>query len=339
MEKESTRDIIEQYVRLKFPQEDTYKRWVNALCRPEIFEREEQLGKSFFQMNADELEDLFLSFRSTQYKNTGKDIPISPTYMQSLLSYYTDLFEFYIASGHLMQNVMRDQRFSKLPGRSTSDAPTITKTGIKQICARFESYFEPAEAAFLELLLWMFYTGFYENDEVINLKESDVDLHKKKAYVHGRTIQLCDECCEAMARNRKLTQYTSYRTKYVMVPYHGSYVYFPSPDRRKRREENAVPDGYGNLQEKSQLDLNKIINNRMHAIRNLTHVVVTARILYFRGFYDYIVSQCGEEHLAEILNSNRNIQHVRELDQYIEEYRCPVNERHTVKIELRRFVV
>lgn len=339
MEKESTRDIIEKYVKQKFPQEDSYKRWVNALCRPEVFEREEQLGKSLFEMNADELEDLFLSFRSTQYRSTGKETPISPTYMQSLLSLYTDLFEFYIVSGHLIQNVMRDQRFKKLPGRIKSDDPIITKLGIKQICARFESYYESAEAAFLELLLWLFYTGFYENDEVINLKEADVDLQKKEAYVSGRTVHLCEECCEAMVRNRKLTQYTSYRTKYVLVPYQGSYVYFPSPDKRKSRRENVDPDGYGNMQARSQLDLNKVINKRMATIRDLTHTVINSRVLYFRGFYDYIVSCCGEAHLVEILSSSRNTEHVRELDQYIEEYQCPVNERNTIKIELRRFIV
>lgn len=87
---------------------------------------------------------------------------------------------------------------------------------------------------------------------------------------------------------------------------------------------------YKQQQDRTFLRVKGLISIRLSKIREELGVFVQPSLLYHRGIYDYIVSQCGEERTRELLTAEsgrNNMANVEEFNRYIEEYGARISNR------------
>lgn len=333
----STKEIISAYIKQKYPEKDFDKR-MTEYYRPEVVEYEEKLGKQIFDMTADELEDMFLSFR-VRHAKSNIDRPMSVSSLETKVAQYRVMFDWVIVNGmwKLMPNVLRAEQFKRISSKVKSEERVLTKDRLLEICSTLRSNLEEEQANFTELLFWMFYSGFFTSSEIIHLKLGDVDLKNGIASVGTRTQRLCDECIDALRKNQKAIEYKSHWTL-IMIPYHGSFIKFPCRLRGSSSDKASWDNTYDRFQEQREESIDIMIRSRVFQARKITNEFFNYFDIYLLGFHDYIVSKCGENRFREILTSNRVREDVDEFDRYMREYNIQIADRDALKVNLRKYL-
>ena len=340
-----TLDIINKYCENKIEDLAQRSRTVKALARPSLFAEEERLQKCFFDFSEEELEQYFLGLCHSNIYNGEKKL--SQTYVRWLLSYYRDLFRFYmVETGHYFLNPLEDRRFRSLSGMVKDDMSHFTKGTLERLSLSIEEHFEPGEAEFTNLLLWLFYSGAFSIQEVVDLKEDDVDLASGVAFIENRTIHLKEECIDLLRKNHEIEEYKIHHFTNLMMPYQGSYIWFPY-------REVTPPDGidsysyaYEQHQSRSVARVRDIVNKKLAKVREACNVFVKPDLLYYRGIYDYIISQCGFERTKELLLSDGghtadSMRNADEFQAYLKEYGARLTNKDEIYIakgNLRAFL-
>ena len=302
----NTEEIIDRYCRQKFPDDKKYTRYFRAIARPELFAAEEENGKDFFHFNMDELENFLSNMKlSTKLVGTGKKISQSNT--RAIIGWYRELFDFYMEeTGIYFKNPLRDQRFKSLPGNVKDDLPVFTKTTLDRLCAVCESVFSDGECQMMQAVLLLHYCGCFDANEIIRLQENDVDIDGKFAVIDNRKISLTDECVEALSENHRIDSYDNYTMRNYMIPYHDSYMRFPYRAKSMSTFEEEYAYAYQMQQERPADQVRHVISLRMSKLRKETGVTFQADTIYYRGIYDYLISQCGEDRTKELIQISKS---------------------------------
>lgn len=340
-----TLEMIKRYCEQKIENESQRIRTASVLARPFLFEEEERLQKCFFDFSVDEVEQYILNLcHSTNYGGGKK---VSQTYVRWLLSYYKDLFQFYmLETGRYFMNPFDDKRFRSIGGLVKEDFSNFTKGTLERLTLSIEEHFVPGEAEFTNMLLWLFYSGVFDITELLAIKEDDVDLQAGTAKLPDRMIHLKEECVDFMKKNHEIREYQSGRFTNLMMPYHGSYIWFPYREVTPPDGTDSYVYAYNQHQARQETRVRDIVSKKLAKIREECNVYVKPDILYYRGIYDYVVSRCGIERMREILfskgkHTEEAMRNADEFQSYLKEYGARYikkDEIYVTKGNLRAFL-
>ena len=306
-----TYEFFKKYCDNKFKTPEHSNSILKSLARPELLAKEKELGKSFFEFSAQEMEDYLKNITTNRvFKGSGK--PISPSYLGQLIAYYREIIFLYMKeTGVYFENVLMDDRFTySLAGQQNNDTPVFTKDTLERCCLALDEMFDPCEADYTKMILWLGYSGCFDYKDIFGIKEEDVDLDARTIRMGYRTIHMKDECYDLVLHHHDILEYKSYRMRNIMVPYHDSFVLVPI----RVRSEDVESMNPIELREKYEAENNgrtyqrvtDIINKKLAALRKNQGIYISLDIVYYRGVFDYMIDRCGYDRAVTIIKSKGN---------------------------------
>ncbi len=324
MENLSTKELIDKF----FEENNTDGNMRNRskLERPELYEYEKKIGKQLVEMNDDELLDMFTIF----FTSNGKYKLAQRSY-EMITSMYRKFFDWYIDNVKIIKNPFSSQ---KLRGKSAIDyiraaskADVFDKNAMENLIERIHESYERLDADYYEMFIRMFYEGFATGSEIASFKEKDFNVRAKAVFIDGKVIHLSDRTVQLLQQFDKLDEVDAHRGVYKLVRWEGSYVKF------KTRESKIAEFNNGNLILRSQYIARLLIN-----LGNEFDVNVNYRLLYLRGFYDWMVSQSDKETIDTMINSQRDAESNNKIMDYAAQYGFSEKNVTVVKRVLLPFV-
>lgn len=318
----NTFDVFARFCEQNFQDEARRNRVYNLLARKELLEEETRLNKSFFEFSASEIEHYLSNLYNNAYRRSDKVRP-SKSYLRNFVSYYRRAFDFYLEETGGEVNPMSDKRFRYLGFKSQDNASIFTRETLENLCLSIGEMFDPGDAEFTQLIIWLFYSGCLTLDDIISIPQDGVDFVRHIVHLPDRDIRPQEECMDLLKRNHEIKSYKAYKYTNLMFPYHGSYVWFPYRMTKTLDGSDPYDYAYQQHQERTETRVRDLISKRLTKIRNEIGVPVRPDTLYYRGIYDYIVSKCGKQHAKEIIwsDTGRNtLDNSDEFKQYLREY-------------------
>lgn len=340
-----TADVIRRYCDQKFAEEKRDSMF-RQLAREDLFNDEESFGKSFFEWDADDFEKFFAELKVDSTKSRSFRQTASWSYINYLLTYYREIMDYQMQeTGIFRMNPLKDKRFRSLDRKVHSDA-VFSDSTFERMCAAIQGHFEYGEAEFTELIVWMFYSGFYDFSEIIELKPEDIDFENATARIGDRTVHLKDRCVELLEINHQIPEFDLYRQTNAMLPYHGSYVWFPVRMTKKTPNGENPYDYAAEIQEsRTEHRIRSVISKYFVKLREETSSYISYEMIYYLGIYNFLVESCGEERTKELLTSTGNrgkTQEYNELRGYFESYCAKLKDDsvdfYRLKHSLRQFI-
>lgn len=259
-----------------------------------LYKYEIKIGKELIDMNVEELYGLIEAM-----SNNGKedDIVRSHYSYEHLLAILRKLFGYYNNTYQPIKNPFYDKRMKgkEIVKYLSKGKEKITFNFVQSIIDRLHEDLVPIRADYVELIMLMFYSGFANADEIVLLKEKDINFKHKIAYVSGRTIKFTDRCFELLTKFRKIVDIDD-SNRFTLCSYRDGYFKFSVRNRQidqfDNRELNSVRD---------------IISRCMHNnVFTKYGIKINYRTLYCLGFYDNLVKQYGKNKVEQMVMSFRN---------------------------------
>ena len=326
MAKKDTASLLDEYFTTR--PETTAKKIRGQIDRPELYAYEKEIGKPLVDMESQEIAEMIKTFSNKSFSN--KVYKMSYRTYDTLLSILRDFFNWYIDNYEVIKNPCNDK---KIKGRNVvalfaDDVKIFDKDAMEEAIERIRNDQIEEYADYQEAIIRMFYEGFPEAIDIVNLKEDDINHEKKTAIVKGREIQLSDRLYELLVKINHMDEYPAHRGSYLLLSYRGSY--FKCPTRAKfEKEFNDRPPEYwaGHI--------SRLFNRD---IKNKLDININARTLYLRGFYDFMVDAVGKEETDRLIMSIRNSDDSRKIMSLAEEYGVVEQNVTTLKKVLMPFV-
>lgn len=322
MGKISTADLINNF----FSEDDSvYKNHRKIIKEEQLFEYEKEIGKDFVDMNTDEiikfLSDINPRRNSAKSNNIQKDNTIN-----QIRTIYKKIFDYYIDScDKTLKNPFKNAKF-KEPLKSSSSKTCLSYKTVDDIIKKIHTESQPDRADYYELILLLFYNGFENATEIVEMKESDINHKSKTVTVNGRTIKLSDRCHSLLEKFHDMTELEGWRD-YDLVSWHGSYFKFIVQHNAQTIDERPL----NKMREKINVYICKYINNEYKFNINF-------KDLYYLGFYDYLVGFYGKEKTNEMIITNYNRKNCKSLENTAKEYQLIYSKVSQLKRKLRTFV-
>lgn len=289
------------------------------LDRPALYKYEEKIQKYFIEMNADEILDMFRSFRTQKSENTKRKLLSGSYYIIASLA--KTLFDFYNERNAklglpIIWSPFNDPKMKGSTGRSAM------MTSEEYYCKEdFETALKEIEDAFYGLkdrmiyykcIYSLFYNGCKDGKDIAMIKTKDVNEEERTVIIGGIQKRLSDECFELLRSIHCMEEIDDNNGKEVLVMTSWQDSYFKYPIRKNTAVTfDAQP-------------ITKIKDYPTFAMSKYIYPVLTKRAnhikLYFLGFFDYIVSQCGREEANRITGFNEGHEATVTLMQYAREY-------------------
>lgn len=301
----------------------------NQIDKPELYEYEKKIGKELIDMNVDDIFGLIEEY-SSKRKNKTISFMIShssfdqiSTQLRAIFNYYTDTIE-------PVRNPFNDKR---LKGQAAIERLARGKEPfrwsiVEKIIDKLHQDFDEDKADYLELILLLFYDGFAKAGEIVNFTEKDIDHRSRKVILPGRNVYLSERSYKLLVKFNKQSTIAGWRGDYVLCSWHDSYFKFI-----------VRPSKVEELNERDITLMNDIINRYISKdINDRYDTKINYRMLYFLGFYDYIVKKHGQEKTNKIMTSYRDSEDVAELMSLAREYGVKADNISHLKRCLRPFI-
>ena len=262
--------------------------------RPELYAYESQIGKQLVDMTPDELLDMVASFRSHRFDSDSYTVYGSYRHIASL---YRSVFDWYINNIEVIINPWnrRDMRGAPAINRLAERSSTvITMDTVNDIISRLHDDLDQDRADYVECIMRLFICGFATAEEIVLMRESDVDFRESIVSVRGKKVSLDNRAMELLMKVDSLDNLPAVRGKYVMARWHEYYFKYPVRDSKSM-------DAY------DRLYVGRIINKQL-----LQYVCTPYKIdlnyykLYYLGFYHFLIKTYGEEKTREYVTSERS---------------------------------
>lgn len=332
MAKMDTKEVFDLYFKdIPF---DTARKCRPQVDRPEVYSYELEVGKQIFDMDVDELFGLLLSFNKSR-EFGDSNFSISYNSYDQIASKYRSIWNFYIDNIEIIRNPWNDKRMrgAAATKRLVESKTAFTYDIIEQVIGKINKDYKDTDyeyGKYLECLILLFYNGFAEAQEIVLLKEDDINFNTREVKLPGRTICLSDRCFELLKFVHSLNEIHTLRLSFDAVPYQDGYFKIAI----KRKADDADP-----FCGKSLVDVGAILTRKISMnIRKKYNIDINYRIIYLLGFYDYIVGRAGEERTKELIMSIRNSEDAIELIGYAKEYGVVAENVSYIKKLLRPFI-
>lgn len=326
MAKKDTASLLDEYFITR--PETTAKKIRGQIDRPELYAYEKEIGKPLVDMESQEIAEMIKTFSNKSFSN--KVYKMSYRTYDTLLSILRDFFNWYIDNYEVIKNPCNDK---KIKGRNVvalfaDDVKIFDKDAMEEAIERIRNDQIEEYADYQEAIIRMFYEGFPEAIDIVNLKEDDINHEKKTAIVKGREIQLSDRLYELLVKINHMDEYPAHRGSYLLLSYRGSYFKFPTRAKFEKEFNDRPPEYWAG-------HISRLFNRD---IKNKLDININARTLYLRGFYDYMVNKVGQEETDRLIMSIRNSDDSRKIMSLAEEYGVVEQNVTTLKKVLMPFV-
>lgn len=326
MAKKDTASLLDEYFTTR--PETTAKKIRGQIDRPELYAYEKEIGKPLVDMEAQEIAEMIKTFSNKSFSN--KVYKMSYRTYDTLLSILRDFFNWYIDNYEVIKNPCNDK---KIKGRNVvalfaDDVKIFDKDAMEEAIERIRNDQIEEYADYQEAIIRMFYEGFPEAIDIVNLKEDDINHEKKTAIVKGREIQLSDRLYELLVKINHMDEYPAHRGSYLLLSYRGSYFKFPTRAKFEKEFNDRPPEYWAG-------HISRLFNRD---IKNKLDININARTLYLRGFYDFMVDTVGKEETDRLIMSIRNSDDSRKIMSLAEEYGVVEQNVTTLKKVLMPFV-
>ena len=326
MAKKDTASLLDEYFTTR--PETTAKKIRGQIDRPELYAYEKEIGKPLVDMESQEIAEMIKTFSNKSFSN--KVYKMSYRTYDTLLSILRDFFNWYIDNYEVIKNPCNDK---KIKGRNVvalfaDDVKIFDKDAMEEAIERIRNDQIEEYADYQEAIIRMFYEGFPEAIDIVNLKENDINHEKKTAIVKGREIQLSDRLYELLVKINHMDEYPAHRGSYLLLSYRGSYFKFPTRAKFEKEFNDRPPEYWAG-------HISRLFNRD---IKNKLDININARTLYLRGFYDYMVNKVGQEETDRLIMSIRNSDDSRKIMSLAEEYGVVEQNVTTLKKVLMPFV-
>ncbi|MBR4589289.1 MAG: hypothetical protein IKO36_01385 [Bacteroidaceae bacterium] len=326
MSRKDTASLLDEYFTTR--PETTAKKIRGQIDRPELYAYEKEIGKPLVDMESQEIAEMIKTFSNKSFSN--KVYKMSYRTYDTLLSILRDFFNWYIDNYEVIKNPCNDK---KIKGRNVvalfaDDVKIFDKDAMEEAIERIRNDQIEEYADYQEAIIRMFYEGFPEAIDIVNLKENDINHEKKTAIVKGREIQLSDRLYELLVKINHMDEYPAHRGSYLLLSYRGSYFKFPTRAKFEKEFNDRPPEYWAG-------HISRLFNRD---IKNKLDININARTLYLRGFYDYMVNKVGQEETDRLIMSIRNSDDSRKIMSLAEEYGVVEQNVTTLKKVLMPFV-
>lgn len=326
MAKKDTASLLDEYFTTR--PETTAKKIRGQIDRPELYAYEKEIGKPLVDMESQEIAEMIKTFSNKSFSN--KVYKMSYRTYDTLLSILRDFFNWYIDNYEVIKNPCNDK---KIKGRNVvalfaDDVKIFDKDAMEEAIERIRNDQIEEYADYQEAIIRMFYEGFPEAIDIVNLKEDDINHEKKTAIVKGREIQLSDRLYELLVKINRMDEYPAHRGSYLLLSYRGSYFKFPTRAKFEKEFNDRPPEYWAG-------HISRLFNRD---IKNKLDININARTLYLRGFYDCMVNKVGQEETDRLIMSIRNSDDSRKIMSLAEEYGVVEQNVTTLKKVLMPFV-
>jgi len=297
--------------------------------KPALYAYEMKIGKELIDMDVDDLFGLIIEFRN---KRKGKEIKymISHSSYDQLSSLLRTIFNFYIDNIQPIRNPLNDKRMKGIEAakRLAQGKEPFRWTVVEDIIKKLHRDLDEDKADYVELILLLFYNGFAKAEEVIELKEYMINHHSKTVKFPNRIVLLSDRCYELLMKFNSMEYIAGWRGNLALVGWHGGFFKFIT------RPSNA--DTINDRPKSAMCDIiNRCISEN---INDKYDIKISYHMLYFLGFYEFIVGKHGDEKTKELITSYRNSDDVAELMSLAKEYGVQVDNISHLKRNLRPFI-
>lgn len=326
MAKKDTTSLLDEYFTTR--PETTAKKIRGQIDRPELYAYEKEIGKPLVDMESQEIAEMIKTFSNKSFSN--KVYKMSYRTYDTLLSILRDFFNWYIDNYEVIKNPCNDK---KIKGRNVvalfaDDVKIFDKDAMEEAIERIRNDQIEEYADYQEAIIRMFYEGFPEAIDIVNLKEDDINHEKKTAIVKGREIQLSNRLYELLVKINHMDEYPAHRGSYLLLSYRGSYFKFPTRAKFEKEFNDRPPEYWAG-------HISRLFNRD---IKNKLDININARTLYLRGFYDFMVDTVGKEETDRLIMSIRNSDDSRKIMSLAEEYGVVEQNVTTLKKVLMPFV-
>lgn len=299
-----------------------------VIDKPELYAYEQQIGKELIDMDVD---DLFGLINEINNKKNGKEIPFMTAHysFDHLTVLLRAIFNFYIDTVEPIKNPLYDKRMrgKEATKRLAQDKITLRFDYIQNIIDKVHRDANSEDRAdYVELIMLMYYSGFENAEEIVNLKGDEINHRNRTVTLPGRTVQLTDRCYELLQKFDGIDELNEWRT-YFLTTYRGGYFKFIVQKKQLDNFDNRDFRSVCNM-------LNRQISIMVNQPYNTK---INYSILYWLGFYDYVVKKYGEQKTNSMLLSFRNSDDVTRLMSCAREYGIKVNNISHLKRFLRPF--
>lgn len=289
-----------------------------SIDKPEFFVYEQQVGKEFLDMSVDDLISL-LGILGGRY-SFRQVMPV----MRDLFDYYIDIAQVKI------KNPFSDKRMDShnIAIELAKKNDPIRFSKIEMILDDFRSK-DAILADYLELILRLWYDGFFKADEIVDLKESDINPRNLNVSLPGRTVHISNRTYNLLRKFSEMDKMEGWRN-YALAPWHGSFFKFRvNINEYEFIDRKSHKEMCGRVYYMISTQLNKKYDTHFNY-----------RNVYWLGFFDYLCRKYGEERTQSMIMSYRNSDDLRLLESAAREYGTYYKDASKIKrymMELIRF--
>ena len=326
MAKKTTKELMDEF--FASHEGDTIIRMRSQVDREELYEYEEKIGKQLIDMNVDELFEMIMSFKANNRKNA--------TFMVSHSSYaqisylYRAIFNYYIDNIEVIRNPFNDPRMKgrEANKRLAQNREALTWEFVQEIIGHVHRDFDQDKADYIECIIQLFYNGFANVDEIVNLTKDDVNTKNKTVRLNGRTRPLSDRCYEVLVMVHNMEILDGWRGDFLMASWHGNY--FKYPIRPKNEYDFA---------DKTAVEVGSILNRYLSENVNKKYdTKFNYHNLFYLGFFDHIASKVGRERANELVTSYRSSEDAAELMEFANNYGVRIDNVSHLKRALQPYI-
>ena len=291
----TTKQLMEEYFAEQERQGKDVRRNQSQLDRPEVYAYEQKTGKQLVEFDADEILEMISTFQNKKNKFAyAEEGPkMSANSYKRYISGYKQIFLFYVKHHELVRSPYDDPKLKgiNVHMHRAESRDRLTWAKVEGILNRLSTKYEYERACYFELIIRLFYDGFANAHEIINMKEADINTRRREVTVPGRIVRLSERTYQLLLENHKATQMDVHRTKMDMMSWHGSYMKFFVHN--------------GRVSDFSAIDAisvaRKITVPISSTIPKDFGISLSFRRLYLLGFYDYLVRNTSEERAKEMI--------------------------------------
>lgn len=291
----TTEQLMKEYFAEQERQGKDVRRNQSQLDRPEVYAYEQKIGKQLVEFDADEILEMISTFQNKKNKFAyAEEGPkMSANSYKRYISGYKQIFLFYVRNHELVRSPYDDPKLKgiNIHIHRAESRDRLTWEKVEGILNRLSTKYEYERACYFELIIRLFYDGFANAHEIINMKEADINTRRREVTVPGRIVRLSERTYQLLLENHKAMQMDVYRTKMDMMSWHGSYMKFFVHN--------------GRVSDFSAIDAisvaRKITVPISSTIPKDFGISLSFRRLYLLGFYDYLVRNTSEERVKEMI--------------------------------------
>lgn len=276
-----TKEIIEEYC------QDQKKDVKSIIDRREMYEYEKKLGKSIFDMNSEELFNMFSSFfqREISYR----------TYDQ-IVSRYRQLFNWYIKNKRIIVNPLNNKEITGLnASKKFNPKICLTKDGLENIINKLYNVFSYNRAIYYESIIRLFYEGIYQAREIVLLSPNMVDHRRHVIYLPGREMKLSNRLYSILEEIQKINEIEGGRSSFLLERWHGLYFKYIIRPSKKDEFQNRTEEEITLFIQKALVKAKKAIDADF----------INGKYLYWMGFYNFLLLKIGKVETDKIILDDR----------------------------------